>query len=81
MMSMKTPCPSALVRCTLLASPVNKFAKIVFPVPNYTSPTNKFYPDQKETLSPARSEKLVALTEIEYFQHGLRRQTNSAFSL
>ena len=78
-MSMKRPYPSALVRCTQLASPVNKFVKIVYPVPNYTSPTNKFYPNQKETLSPARSEQLVALTEIEYFQHGLGRQTNSAF--
>ena len=31
------PCPSAPVRCT----PVNKFAEIASPVPNYASSVNK----------------------------------------
>ena len=31
-----TPCPSAPV-----ASPVNKFSEIGFPIPNYDSPANK----------------------------------------
>ena len=36
-----TPCSSPLVRCALVASPVNKFAEIASPVPNYVSLTNK----------------------------------------
>ena len=37
-----TPCPSAPVRCALVASPVSKFAEIAFPVANYASPANKY---------------------------------------
>ena len=50
-----TPRPSAPVKCALVASPVDKFAEIVSPVPNYASPDNKwisFLPGHKETLSP-----------------------------
>ena len=36
-----TPCPSAPVRCASVGSPVDKFAEVVSPVPNYTSPANK----------------------------------------
>ena len=37
-------CPSAPVKCSLVASPVNKFAKITSSVPNYTSPPkNKYF--------------------------------------
>ena len=36
-----TPCPSAPVRCAPVASPVNKFAEIGSPIPNYDSPANK----------------------------------------
>lgn len=38
----KTFCPSASVRCALVASPVNNFAEIVSPVPKYISPANKW---------------------------------------
>ena len=40
-LALETPCPSASVRCTPVGSPVDKFAEIVSPVPNYASPTNK----------------------------------------
>ena len=53
-----TPRPSAPVKCALVASPVDKFAEIVSPVPNYASPDNKwisFLPGHKETLSPVIS--------------------------
>ena len=36
-----TPSQSAPVRFTLGASPVNKFAEIASPVPNYAFPANK----------------------------------------
>ena len=37
-----TPCPSAPVRCALVAScPVGKFAEIASRVPNYASHANK----------------------------------------
>ena len=39
--TLKTPCPSATVRCTPLASPVDKFAEIASPVSNIASPVNK----------------------------------------
>ena len=35
-----TPCLSAPVRCSPVASAVDKFNEIVSPVPNYASPTN-----------------------------------------
>ena len=37
-----TPCPSASVRCTPVASPVDKFPDIAIPVPNYASSANKW---------------------------------------
>ena len=37
----KTPCPSAPVRWAPVAYPVNKFAEIDSPVPNYASPAYK----------------------------------------
>ena len=36
-----TTCPSAPVRCTPVASPVDKFSEIATLVTNYTSPANK----------------------------------------
>ena len=36
-----TPCPSAPVKCAPVASPVNKFAEMVSPDPNYASSANK----------------------------------------
>ena len=50
-----TPCPNTLVRCSSVASPVDKFAEIDFPVQNYASPTNKwisFLPGHKEDFFP-----------------------------
>ena len=75
------PCPSVPMRCTPVASPVNKFSEIVSPVPNYAFLVNKwirFLTDHKGTLSAMIFGKLVAPTEIEYFQHGPRSWTNFA---
>ena len=40
--SLYTPCPSASVRCASVASPVDKFAEITPPVPNYSPLANKW---------------------------------------
>ena len=37
-----TPCPSTPVKLTLVASLVDKFAKVASPVPDYGSPTKKW---------------------------------------
>ena len=37
----ETPCPSARVRCTPVASRINTFSEIASPVSNYASPVNK----------------------------------------
>ena len=37
-----TPGPSAPVRCAPVAFPINKFAEIASPTPNYASPLNKW---------------------------------------
>ena len=48
-----TPCPSAWARCALVvASSVNKFARIASLLPNYVSPANRFSSTGIETLSP-----------------------------
>ena len=36
-----TPCPSALMRCAPVASPVDKLPEIATPVLNYVCPVNK----------------------------------------
>ena len=41
MAHLHTPHPSGPVRCTPVASPVNKFVEIVSPVSNYTSLAHK----------------------------------------
>ena len=41
-LALETPCPSVSVRCTPVGSPVDKFAEIVSPVPNYASPAIKW---------------------------------------
>ena len=63
-----TPCPSAPVKCAPVASPVNKFAEIVSPDPNYASSANKWM-----SFAPQwYLEKFVAPTEREYFKYGPR---------
>ena len=50
-----TPCPSDMIRCTPVASPVDQFAESVSPAPIYAAPANKrkvFYAGHKENLSP-----------------------------
>ena len=50
---LQIPCTSTSVGCAPVASPDNNFAEIIYPVPEYVSPTNGvFCPDHKETLSP-----------------------------
>ena len=62
-----TPCPSAPVKCAPVASPVDKFAEIAAPVPNYASSFNKsisFLIDHKETLSPVIFGKIGSLNRV-----------------
>ena len=51
----KTPCTSVPVRCARWVPPVDQFAEIASPIPNYASPANEriiFYSSHNETLSP-----------------------------
>ena len=64
-----TLCPSTLVRCAPVASPVNIFSPRSQIMP--PRPINNFStPILKRHYRWSYLEKLVVQTEIEYFQHG-----------
>ena len=69
----KTPCPSAPVRCSPVASRIIDFAGNVSPVPKHATPANKcniFYLDHKEALFSVIFGKIVLLTWNRVFLSG-----------